>query len=616
MSTYILGISGFYHDAAATIIKDGEIIAAAQEERFSRKKHDPRFPFNAINYCVEEAFIEFDDIDLISFYDNSFLKFNRVVKNLIDEGPRALDVFEAGSKSILGDKIWVKEYFNKLFGSCGKAGKILFCGHHMSHAASAYYPTKFEDAAILTIDGVGEFATTTICKAKQNKIELLKEINFPHSLGLLYSAFTYFCGFKVNSGEYKLMGLAPYGEAKYVKLIEDHLIQVAEDGSFNLNIDYFDYTHSSKMVGKKFERLFGFPSRNSETEIETRYMDVAASIQKVTEKIVLKLARHARKITGSSNLCMAGGVALNCVANGKILDEEIFDNIWIQPAAGDAGGAIGAAQIAYYQYLNNERIITSENKRDMQNGSLLGPSFNSNEIKALLVREKLEYHFFENRNSRNEFISDKIIDGNVIGYFDGRMEFGPRALGARSIIADARNEKMQRKLNLKIKFRESFRPFAPIVLDEDKNRYFDIKGESPYMLFVAPVQPKLRKNINNSLNTDEKYDLLKKINMLRSSIPAVTHVDYSARVQTVDSARNPEMYDLIKAYKNKTGESVLVNTSFNVRGEPIVCTPKDALTCFKRTEMDILVLGDYILVKSELNLKIEDDSWKDEFELD
>ena len=468
MSTYILGISGFYHDAAAAIMKDGKIIAAAQEERFSRKKHDPRFPINAINYCVEEAFIEFDEIDLISFYDNSFLKFNRIVKNLINEGPRALNIFEVGSKSILGDKIWVKEYFNKLFGSCGKAGKILFCGHHMSHAASAYYPTKFEDAAILTVDGVGEFATTTICKARQNKIELLKEINFPHSLGLLYSAFTYFCGFKVNSGEYKLMGLAPYGEAKYVKLIEDHLIQVADDGSFNLNIDYFDYTHSNKMVGKKFENLFGFSIRNSETEIETKYMDVAASIQKVTEDIVLKLARHAKKITGSSNLCMAGGVALNCVANGKLLKEKIFDEIWIQPASGDAGSALGAALLGWHEYLKNPRVV---NPNDSMKGTYLGCDFSNKEIISYLENINVPFQTLED-SELFEKLAQIIDEGKVIGWFNGPMEFGPRALGARSIIGDPRSQEMQSFMNLKIKYRESFRPFAPSIREKKHIRIF------------------------------------------------------------------------------------------------------------------------------------------------
>ena len=615
MSTYILGISGFYHDAAACIIKDGEIIAAAQEERFSRKKHDPRFPVNAINYCLEEAFIEFDDIEVVSFYDNSFLTYNRVIDNLVDQGEKALDIYEAGTISILGDKIWIKEYLIKHFGSCGKAGKVLFCGHHMSHAASAFYPTKFNDAAVLTIDGVGEYATTTICKAEGNDIELLKEIKFPHSLGLLYSAFTYFCGFKVNSGEYKLMGLAPYGQPKYQKLIKEKLIQIADDGSFKLNMDFFSYTHSDRMVGKKFEDLFGFPVRDGESLIEEKYMDVAASIQKVTEHVVLKLAKYAKEISGSSNLCMAGGVALNCVANGKILEAGIFENLWIQPASGDAGGALGAAQIAYYQYLGNDRPIPEDEHRDQQYGSLLGPTYSSDEIKALLVREKLDYHYFEVRSERNEFIVDHIVNGNVIGHFDGRMEFGPRALGARSIIADARNQKMQKKLNLKIKFRESFRPFAPIVLDEDRAKYFDIKQESPYMLIVAPVKSDLRINEENSEESDD-FDMLRKINMLRSSIPAITHIDYSARVQTVDNTRNPELHELLNIYKKKTGESVLVNTSFNVRGEPIVCSPKDALLCFKRTEMDVLVLGDYVLVKSELDLAEEDDNWKDEFELD
>jgi len=616
MAVYVLGISAFYHDSAAAIIRDGEIIAAAHEERFSRKKHDPRFPINAINYCLEEAFIEFDEIEVVAFYDNSFLTYKRVVDNLITQRSRGKDIFEAASMSILGDKIWVKQYLLKHFGSCGKLGKILYCGHHLSHASSAFYPSNFKESAILTIDGVGEYATTTISKGESSRIELLKEIKFPHSLGLLYSAFTYFCGFKVNSGEYKLMGLAPYGRPKYQKLIEDNLIDIAEDGSFQLNMSYFDFTHSDRMIGEKFEELFGFKLRDAESRIEEKYMDAAASIQAVTEAIVLKLAVHARKLTDSSNLCLAGGVALNCVANGKLLQAGIFDHIWIQPAAGDAGGALGAALIAYHQYLDNERIYNTVSDDDIQKGSLLGPSFSSAEIKALLVRKKLDYHLLDNREERNKMIADLIARGNVIGYFDGRMEFGPRALGSRSIIADARSEEMQKKLNLKIKFRESFRPFAPIVIEEDCSKYFDLNRESPYMLLVAQVKESIRINTGEDNLANDGFDMLKTINRLRSTIPAVTHIDYSARVQTVDKLRNPELYDVLCAYRDITGESVLVNTSFNVRGEPIVCSPQDALTCFKRTEMDVLVLGDYVLVKAELTIEEQDESWKSEYELD
>lgn len=615
MSVYVLGISAFYHDAAAAILKDGEVIAAAQEERFTRKRHDPRFPINAINYCLEEAFIEMDGIDVVAFYDNSFLTYKRVVNNLIDEGEKALDTFVEGSKSVLSTKLWVKDELKKHFGGCGKENKVLFCGHHLSHAASAFYPTNFKDAAVLTIDGVGEFSTTTISHGKDAELKLLKEINFPHSLGLLYSAFTYFCGFKVNSGEYKLMGLAPYGQPKYQSLIEENLIDIKPDGSFRLNLDYFDFTHSDRMLGKKFEDLFGFPVRQPESTIEEKYMDVAASIQKVTEGIVLKLAAYAKELTQSENLCLAGGVALNCVANGKVLKENVFENIWIQPASGDAGGALGACYIAYNLYLKQSRFYPSAPYVDTQKGSLLGPSFSDNEIKALLTRENLTYHYFEKDEERNEFIADQLINEQVIGHFDGRMEFGPRALGARSIIADARSAAMQKKLNLKIKYRESFRPFAPIVLKEDVSNYFDIQDESPYMLLVAPVKEELCIKEENTLQ-DDGFDMIKQINRLRSSIPAVTHIDYSARIQTVDQHRNPRLHAMMAAFKQKTGSSVLVNTSFNVRGEPIVCTPKDAFLCFKRTEMDVLVLNNFVLVKSELDLKPEDKSWMNEYELD
>ena len=615
MSIYVLGISSFYHDSAAAILKDGEIIAAAQEERFSRKRHDPRFPVNAINYCLEEAFIEMDEIDVVAFYDNSFLTYKRIVKNLIQERDKATDTFIEGSKSILSTKLWVKEKIKEHFGQCGKEDKVLYCGHHLSHAASAFYPSPFKDAAILTIDGVGEFSTTTISHGKESEIKLLKEIQFPHSLGLLYSAFTYFCGFKVNSGEYKLMGLAPYGKPKYQELIENNLIDIKPDGSFQLNLDYFDYTHSNRMVSEKIENLFGFPIRTPESQIEEKYMDVAASIQKVTENIVIKLAAYAKEITQSENLCLAGGVALNCVANGKVIQQNIFKNTWIQPASGDAGGALGACYIAYNQFLKHPRFYNENPSLDTQKGSLLGPSFSENEIKALLTREKLAYHHFDTTEARNNFISDQLVNEQIVGYFDGRMEFGPRSLGARSIIADTRSTTMQKKLNLKIKYRESFRPFAPIVLKEDCANYFDIEEESPYMLLVAPVKEAIRIQENESL-ANNSFDMIKQINEVRSSIPAVTHVDYSARVQTVDKDRNPNLYALMNNFKQKSGSSVLVNTSFNVRGEPIVCSPKDALQCFKRTEMDVLVLNNYVLLKSELDLKPEDKEWMNEYELD
>jgi carbamoyltransferase len=612
MDKYILGISGFYHDSAAAILKNNEIIAAAQEERFSRKKHDPRFPFNAINYCLSEAFIESDEIDMVVFYDHPLLTFDRLMKNFIAAGDKGYRVFEEAIKSSLGIKWWISDYVKKSLGESFDDRKIFYCGHHMSHAASAYYPSPYTDAAILTIDGVGEWQTTTVGYGKNEEISILKEINYPHSLGLLYSTFTYYCGFKINSGEYKLMGLAPYGLPEYADIIERELIDIKEDGSYRLNMDYFGFIDTNKTVNEPLEKLFGGPSRKPESHITRKEMNIAASIQKVTENVVLKLARHAKEITGSENLCMAGGVALNCVANGKILQNKIFKNIWIQPAAGDAGGSLGAALLAAYKYHSfNKKPLPYQ--KDFQKGTYLGPAFSENEIEAFLTRTNCRYQKLGTKEERNELLASQLNDGKIIGYFNGRMEFGPRSLGGRSIIGDARNKEMQSIMNLKIKFRESFRPFAPAVLDQDKNEYFDLEEVSPYMLLVAPVKQGRRKQSEGHNTGENMVDI---INQQRSDIPAVTHVDYSARVQTVHEDTNPDFYGLIEAFKNLTGSSVVVNTSFNVRGEPIICTPKDAYLCFMRTEIDILVLENYVLYKKDQAPLINDENWQLEYELD
>ncbi|HEY8933863.1 MAG TPA: carbamoyltransferase [Cyclobacteriaceae bacterium] len=615
--TYILGISAFYHDAAAAIIKNGEIIAAAQEERFTRVKHDPRFPVNAINYCLEEAFIEADDLEAVVFYDHPLLTWDRIVKNCAMVGDESYPTFNSALKSVLGIKLWVEQYTLKAIGTLGKTGKIVFAGHHMSHAASSFYPSPFEEAAILSLDGVGEWSTTTLGYGKGNDIKVLKEINYPHSLGLLYSAFTYYCGFKVNSGEYKLMGLAPYGKPTYVKEIYDHLIDVKADGSFRLNTDYFGYLKGDKTTNEKFHALFKGEPRKPETKITRKEMDLAASIQVVTEEIMIKIARHIRELTGSKNLCLSGGVALNCVANGKLLAQKIFDNIWIQPAAGDAGGALGAAFVAYHLYFKAPRKPMVGSKGDSQHGTYLGPAFSEAEIGAFLDRHNYPYSKFENSADQYSLLAKELDSGKILGFFSGRMEFGPRSLGARSIIGDARKTDMQSKMNLKIKYRESFRPFAPAVLAEDVSDYFKLDTESPYMLLVAPVKENLRTNVNSEEQLKENNDdMLGVINQARSTIPAVTHVDFSARIQTVHVGTNKRFYDLLMAFKALTGSSVLVNTSFNVRGEPIVCTPKDAYQCFMRTEIDILVLENFVLFKT-LQPKIEnDENWKQQYELD
>jgi carbamoyltransferase len=613
---YILGISAFYHDAAAAIIKNGEIIAAAQEERFTRVKHDPRFPVNAINYCLEEAFIEADDLEAVVFYDHPLLTWDRIVKNCAMVGEESYPTFNSALKSVLGIKLWVEEYTIKAIGTLGKTGKIIFAGHHMSHAASSFYPSPFEEAAILSLDGVGEWSTTTLGYGKGSDIKVLKEINYPHSLGLLYSAFTYYCGFKVNSGEYKLMGLAPYGKPTYVKEIYDHLIDVKADGSFRLNTDYFGYLKGDKTTNAKFHELFKGEPRKPESKITRKEMDLAASIQVVTEEIIIKIGRHICELTGSKNLCLSGGVALNCVANGKLQTQKIFDNIWIQPAAGDAGGALGAAFVALHLYFKAPRAERELNK-DTQHGTYLGPAFSEAEIGAFLDRHDYPYTKFEKDADQHTLLAKELDNGKILGFFSGRMEFGPRSLGGRSIIGDARKTDMQSKMNLKIKYRESFRPFAPAVLAEDVSDYFKLDTESPYMLLVAPVKESLRTNVNSEEQLKENNDdMLGVINQARSTIPAVTHVDFSARIQTVHADTNKRFYDLLTAFKALTGSGVLVNTSFNVRGEPIVCTPKDAYQCFMRTEIDILVLENFVLFKP-LQPKIEnDENWKQQYELD
>ena len=615
MHKTVLGISAFYHDSAAALVRGGEIIAAAQEERFTRKKHDPRFPRRAINYCLEEAFIEPAELDAIVFYDNPILTFDRVVKNCLTAGEQGREQFLKACRSILGIKMWVEDYVLRELGSLGKAGRLLFTGHHLAHAASAFYPSPFSEAAIITLDGVGEWSTTTVGFGKEAQIELLYELNYPHSLGLLYSAFTYFCGFKVNSGEYKLMGLAPYGEPKYYDQIRETLIDIKEDGSYRLNTDYFGYLESLTMTNERFAALFGGAPRRPETRITRREMDLASSIQKVTEEIILKMARFAKKETGCANLVLAGGVALNCVANGKIIKEKIFSqNFWIQPAAGDAGGSLGAALLVSHQYFGTPRLYNPRG-RDLQKGSYLGPSFSAGEITAFLERHGYPYERIADPRERAATVARTLAGGKIVGYFAGRMEFGPRALGARSILGDPRRKETQSVMNLKIKYRESFRPFAPSVLVEDAGDYFDLDMESPYMLLVARVKPERTLPVD----LDPFYqtgDMLALVNQPRSDIPAVTHVDYSARVQTVHPEDKPDYYLLIKAFKEITGCSVIVNTSFNVRGEPIVCTPQDAYRCFMRTEIDLLVLEDCLLWKEQQPPFEDRAGWRDEFELD
>jgi len=585
---YILGISAFYHDSAACLLRDGVIVAAAQEERFTRKKHDASFPKEAIAYCFKEGAITIKDISYLAFYEKPFLKFERLLLTYLSFAPRGLGSFLKAMPVWLKEKIFIKSLIQD---ELDFQGEIIFPEHHESHAASAFFPSPFKQAAIITLDGVGEWTTSSWGTGKDNKIELKDEIFFPHSLGLLYSAFTYYAGFRVNSGEYKLMGLAPYGQPKYADLIRKKIIDIKEDGSFRLNMEYFNYCVGLTMTNERFHRLFGAPPRKPETPLAQRDMDIAASIQKVTEEIMVKIARHVHASTGIENLCLAGGVALNCVGNGKVLKEVPFKNIWIQPAAGDAGGALGAALLTWYQHLNNPRL--ADNKHDMQQGSLLGPSADG-EIKALADINAWIYEYLPDDRLPGR-IARLINEEKVIGLCQGRMEFGPRALGARSIIGDARSERMQSVLNLKVKFRESFRPFAPAVLARKTKEYFDLDIESPYMLLVADLNEEKRLDAAGM----EAFFGVEKLKFKRSGLPAVTHVDYSARVQTVDEGTNPLFYRIIKEFDALTGCPVVINTSFNIRGEPIVCSAHDAYRCFMCTDMDFLLIGNYLFERDK-----------------
>jgi len=610
----ILGLSCFYHDSAAAIIKDGKIIAATQEERFTRVKHDLSFPENSVKYCLKTVNKDLHEIDHVIFYEKPLLKFERLLETYLHFAPNGFKSFVTSMPMWIKEKIYQKQIiFNELINidyKFNQINKINFCEHHISHAASAFYPSPFQESSIITLDGVGEWTTTSISQGLENKIKLEKEINFPSSVGLLFSAFTYFLGFKVNSGEYKVMGLAPYGDPKYVNLILDKLLDLKEDGSFMLNMDYFDYAINLQMTNKKFSELFNVPNRKQDEPLKQIHMDIAASIQKVLELVVLNIAKYVSKILPSKNLCLAGGVALNCVSNSKILKENIFEKIWIQPAAGDAGGAIGSALAFYYDELKNQRVFLPKNDSDFMNGSYLGPEFSNSEVKEQLTRVGAIYEE-KNYDEIYSEVAKQILNQKAIGWFQGRMEFGPRSLGNRSILADPRSFEMQKNLNLKIKYRESFRPFAPSVLKEKTKEWFDIEIESPYMLFVADIQKDKKINVKNL----ENYKGLDKLKLTRSTIPSVTHVDYSARIQTVDKKVNERFYNLINEFYKLSECPMLINTSFNVRGEPIVCTPIDAFHCFMGTELDILVCENFIMYKEKqdqgLNL-----SYKNKFQLD
>jgi len=611
--TAILGISAFYHDSAAALVIDGKIIAAAQEERFTRKKHDSSYPQHAIEYVLKESKLKLSEINYITFYEKPFLKFERLLETYVAFAPKGFKSFSISMPLWLKEKLFQKKVlFNKLKNhdkNFEDINKIYFSEHHLSHAASAFYPSPFKEAAILTLDGVGEWATTTVAKGVGQNLEISKEIHFPHSIGLLYSAFTYYTGFKVNSGEYKVMGLAPYGEKKFKNVILDNLIDLKEDGTFRLNMEYFDYPTGLKMTNDKFSKLFGQPVRNPNKDLLTQFhMDIASSIQSVIEEIVLKLAKSIAKDFGNKNLCMSGGVALNCVANGKILKKKVFEKIWIQPAAGDAGGALGAALALWHKELKKERI--SSHKDKMQ-GSYLGPSFNDSEIEKSLNILGAKYI----KLSEEELLfttAKELSKEKTIGWFQGRMEFGPRALGSRSIIADPRSDKMQKLLNLKIKFRESFRPFAPSILREDLSDWFEINCDSPYMLLVADINKSRRREMTTE---DKKLFGIEKLNVQRSEIPAITHVDYSARIQTVHEETNPKYYKLLQNFKKITNCPVIVNTSFNVRGEPIVCTVEDAFKCFMGTDLDLLVCGNFMLYKDKQDVQLKKD-YKNKFTQD
>jgi carbamoyltransferase len=614
-SQYILGISAYYHDSAAALLKDGRIVAAAQEERFTRIKHDAAFPARAVEYCLAEAGIAAKDLAAVGFYEKPLVKFHRLLETYLAWAPAGFKSFQKAMTNWIGQKLHIPREIRKGIPGLPADVSILFTEHHESHQASAFFSSPFEEAAIITADGVGEWPSTSIGVGRGNKIEILQEINFPHSLGLLYSAFTYYTGFKVNSGEYKVMGLAPYGDPKaaseFAKLIREHLIDIKDDGSFRMNMEYFGYCEGLTMTNERFDKLFGGPPREAESQLTQREMDLALAVQMVTEEAMLKLARHARQLTGCKNLCMAGGVALNCVANGKMIQEGIFDKFFIQPAAGDAGGALGVAQFLHYQVLDNPRKV--DGVHDLQRGSLLGPEYTDKEIRRYLDGVGAKYEAVDDPRTWEEKIAGILADGKVVGLFQGRMEFGPRALGARSIIGDARNRDMQTVMNLKIKFRESFRPFAPIVLQEHAHEYFDLKDPSPYMLRVGHVVPQRRVQTKAE---DEKLFGIDKLKVQRSDIPAVTHVDYSARVQTVDANRNPRLHGLMKRFHERTGCAVLVNTSFNIRGEPIVCTPADAYKCFMFTDMDVLVLEGQILHKKDQPPMTGAEEYRAAFKLD
>lgn len=603
----ILGISCYYHDAAACLMIDGKIIAAASEERFTRIKQDSEFPRNAIDFCLMEGRLRSADLDYVAFYDKPYLKFERILETYIGTAPSGLSSYLQALPLWLKKKLFIPDLIGKELKDF--KGKMLFPEHHESHAASAFYPSPYDEAAFLTIDGVGEWATTSYGVGKGQDLKIHKEIHFPHSIGLLYSAFTYYTGFKVNSGEYKVMGLAPYGEPKYVDTILEHIIDLKEDGSFRLDMQYFDYCSGLRMTNEKFDQLFGGPPREPESELRQREMDLARSVQVVCEEAMLRMAEHVRQETGQKYLCLAGGVALNCVGNGRILRESKYEDIWIQPAAGDAGGALGAALMVWHQYLGKER---QTRPRGTQRGSYFGPGFTDDQVRSILDRFGAQYEMLPEEDIPTR-VAQLIADQNVIGWFQGRMEFGPRALGSRSIIGDARSEKMQSIMNLKIKFRESFRPFAPSVAYDRVSDYFEIDRESPYMLLVAPVKEELRTAMSGE---QEKLFGIDKLNIPRSTIPAITHVDYSARVQTVHPEDNPRYYAMIREFERLSGCPVVINTSFNVRGEPIVCDPEHAYTCFMRTDMDYLMVGPYLCAKTEQPEWKEEGNWRDEFQLD
>ncbi|MBN2417640.1 carbamoyltransferase [bacterium] len=603
----ILGLSCFYHDSAACLLDDGDIVAAAQEERFTRVKHDFNFPAEAVKYCLREAKIDISDIDYVAFYDKPFIKFERILETYLGFVPKGINSYIKAMPLWIRQKLWIPDIIEK---ETGFTGEVLFPEHHESHAAAAFFPSPFQRAAFLTVDGVGEWATSSWGVGRDNRVTLKAELHFPHSIGLLYSAFTYFTGFKVNSGEYKIMGLAPYGEPKYVQRIFDHLIDLKEDGSFRMDMDYFNYCAGLTMTNRKFADLFDGPPRKSETNLTQREMDLARSVQDVTEEIVYRMARHVKKETGEKNLCLAGGVALNCVANGKLLRSGLFDDIWIQPAAGDAGGALGAAYIVHHHVLGNP--LPDKKGEDLQKGSYLGPAYSNEYIGKFLEKHDLPATYME-FGPLVDTVVNHMTEEKVIGWFQGRMEFGPRALGSRSILGDARSPNIQKKMNLKIKYRESFRPFAPSVLEEKISDWFEIDRPSPYMLLVADV-----KKDKQIAMTDAQHRLwgIDKLNVVRSEIPAVTHVDYSARIQSVSKKTNERYHALIDALDKKTGCPVIVNTSFNVRGEPIVQSPLDAYRCFMRTEMDVLVLGNYILYKENQPKFHDTIDWRQEYELD